>query len=139
MSNENDDDKDELEAGFVSGEPRTSMSDAELKKLALDVQAGAVFGTWNLRDQANETGMVFMPIMLLDAIQVKQLQIDGVVHLYEYIHKASPRSVNGYPMFMSFGTLNADETTRLQAHIKVLQDMEKAFMGDNANADADKP
>lgn len=127
------DDKDDLQSGMVSDVARPSMTDAELKKLAIDVHAGQVFGTWNLRNQAHETGMVFMPLMLMDPIQIKELEVDGVVHLYEYIDKSGPRSINGYPMFMSFHTLKADEANRLQAHLEVLRNMEKAFMGDENN------
>lgn len=95
-------------------------TDDEIKQLALDVHAGLVFGTWNIKNPS-ETGMVFMILSLMDSVMIKAMQRDGIVHLYEYISKAGPRSVNGMPCFFSAHQLDHEDTQRLIDRIKKIE------------------
>lgn len=126
--------KIEIEATEEVGtEPRASRTDQEIKQLALDVHAGRVFGSWNVANPS-DVGMVFMPMMLLGGVHAKTLERDGIVHLYEHLDKAGPRSVNGMPCFFSFQTLNRDEFERLAAGVRKLEALAEAFMGDGDGA-----
>jgi hypothetical protein len=105
-------------------------TDAEIKELAFGVRAGTVFGTWSV--EPRDIGMVFMPLLLGDALLPKQIERDGILHFYSYVddQHTFPRSVNGMPCFHKIYPLNRDDTERLQ---KALDEL-RAFMGDT-NAD----
>jgi hypothetical protein len=111
--------KEDIETGEVSGVSQyVPLSEERLKQLAIDSLNGQVFGTWMIPEQdANLISSIFMVVALMDDISRKELRRDGIVHLYEEWAKAGPRSINGYPMFMSAGMLNADDCVRLQKKI----------------------
>jgi hypothetical protein len=104
-----------------------SLTDKAIKELALAVRAGSVFGTWNFREsEKNMIGTVFMAFMLMNSIQKKILVRDGIFHLYEFMDKAGPRSINGYPIFYSFHMLDRDDAKRLETALDALE----SFMGE---------
>jgi hypothetical protein len=76
----------------------TRKTPAELEQLAWDIIGGRVFGTWSHPDAAS---LSFMILHLLDREQIEALKANEIVHMYEYLDKAGPRSVNGLPSFMS--------------------------------------
>lgn len=51
--------------------------------------------------------------------------------VYEYMDKAGPRSVNGYPMFMSINVLSIEETKKFadkyNKYIKLREKLDKSF------------
>lgn len=119
----------------VGTEPRASRTDQEIKQLALDVHAGQVFGSWNIpAHEQGSLGMVFMPLVLMGSLSAKLMERDGIVHLYEYLDKAGPRSINGMPCFFSMSTLNRDEFERMVAGVRKLEALSKAFMEDGDGA-----
>jgi len=96
-------------------------TDAELRQLAADAVEGRVFGSWMVGDTAS-LPLVFMPLAL-GAQLPKDTQ-----HVYEYLEKAGPRGINGYPSFFSFHVLVKDEAERLQPLIDELVEQKKAFL-----------
>lgn len=82
-----------------------------MKKLAKDAKAGLIFGSWNIppKDRKSMISMVFMPILFMKTEDLKQMNKNKVIHIFEYINKAGPRSINGYPNFMSFYSLREDD------------------------------
>lgn len=102
-------------------------TEQELKQLAIDIVEGKIFGTWNLRNQ-NEVSMVFMATMFLDSDQSKKLIEDDVIHLYEYMDKAGPRSINGMPMFFSANYLTGAEFDILLPLIEQYKESKEAFL-----------
>lgn len=99
-------------------------SDKELKQLAVDILAGKVFGTWNFQDvnEANSlVSSVFMPLAFMSEEDRKKLLSMEVSHFYETMDKAGPRSINGYPMFMSMQTLTSGEWVIVLQHVKELE------------------
>ena len=92
------------------------MSKEDLNKLADDVYAGHVFGTWNLRQWSDAT-MVFMPLALMHPIDHKVMLASGTVHLYEDHSKAAQMAVNGMPMFFSFRPLTKGDAERLNKRL----------------------
>lgn len=109
-------------------QPKT---DQEIRQLALDVCAGRVFGTWSHPEAAN---LSFSILSLLDASHLKAMQDEKIAHIYEYLDKAGPRSINGLPSFFSFRSLNAEDAGRLQAEIDRAKSMQAAFMSGADNA-----
>jgi hypothetical protein len=74
-----------------------------LAVVARDVAEGRVFGSWMIREDGM-LGSVFMPVMFGDTGTFK-----GVAHVYEYMDKAEPCSINGYPIFFECHTLLVGE------------------------------
>lgn len=128
----------DMEEGDVAAEPRPSRTDAELRKIALAAVEGRIFGSWMFREHERHLlSMVFMPLAMLDDIQMKSLERDGVVHLFAEMSEQAPRSINGYPMFFSMQTLNRDEAERLAPLMESAMALRKQFMGEDTNAAPD--
>ena len=102
-------------------------TEQELKQLAIDIVEGKVFGTWNLK-RMDEVKMVFMVAIGLDSDQSKKLIEDDVMHFYEYMDKAGPRSINGMPMFFSANYLTGAEFDILLPLIKQYKESKEAFL-----------
>lgn len=88
-----------------------------LKKLAYDIVSGKVFLSSMVREQ-RLLGSIFMPLLFLNselALMNKWSEIDL---LYEYLDKAGPRSINGYPMFTSYNYLNRYHSRVLYRYIR---------------------
>lgn len=96
-------------------------TDDELKELCRDVYARHVFMDWMIwADKpdmtpdriASDLRMVFMPLALVTADQAKEISEMDVAIIYEYMDRAGPQSVNGYPCFMSMRTLTEADASR---------------------------
>ena len=105
-------------------EPKT---DEEIRQLAVDVEGGKVFTDRhiNKEEDPNMLSSVFLPLAFLDKEQAKSFQADvlsGEIGLvYEDVGKAGPRSINGYPQFLSTNYLTKDEANRLFRAIKEIR------------------
>ena len=105
------------------------MKLAELKKLAVDIVEGKVFGTWNIPSYDQHlVPLIFVPLSFMDAKQLKKLKRRKVVHVYEYLDKAAPKTVNGYPIFFSFRLLKKRDWKRLVRYVKRFEKMKKEFL-----------
>jgi len=76
------------------------LTEDDLRKFVGDVLAGQIFVSSQIRNPS-DVGMVFMPLLMgaLANYDPESLKVIGV--FYEYHEKSLPRSVNGYPCFMS--------------------------------------
>jgi hypothetical protein len=83
-------------------------SDEELKKLALDYYKGLIFTDRQCRT-AEDVQSAFMVFALMNEKQIKALQKRNPKLIFEYYHKGTTWSVNGYPTFFSFSYLNEEE------------------------------
>jgi hypothetical protein len=115
--------KTEIEEGEAKAEVQyVRKADREIRQLAADLQAGAVFGSWMIHEyDLPLMGSVFMPLIFLNDIQKKTLKRDGITHFYGYMRDAGPRAINGMPMFYSIQYLNAEDCKRLTASLKALR------------------
>jgi len=94
----------------------------EIRQIAFGVVRGDIFASWMLEE--HETRMltsVFMPLMMLNDIQMRGLKRDKIVHFYAYMKDAAPRSINGLPMFFAFSTLNAEDSSRVGKAIDAMR------------------
>ena len=64
-----------------------------------------------------------MPVTFMDEKQVKKIEEDKVVAFYEYLDKAGPRAINGYPIFMTMKTITKDDLIEVQ---KIVQQLREA-------------
>lgn len=106
-----------------------TRSREELAGIARDVVHGKVFGTWSLpKKDSHLLSSVFMILAFASPTTAKEMADDGIVHLFEYIDKAGPRSINGYPMFMSAHMVNKEESEIIGEMVKKLNAAEIAAL-----------
>jgi hypothetical protein len=99
------------------------MTPEEIKKLATDTFKEKIFFSTMIREiDAHLLASIFIPVSLLDNNQIKQLAKDRVSAFYEYMDKALPRVINGYPMFSSMRTITVDDLAEVQLLVKNLTD-----------------
>ncbi len=96
----------------------------ELKKLAVDYKESRIFTHLDIHN-INDTSMVFMPIALMRKEDLEKLKASDPGLIYEHISEAGPRAINGMPMFMSFHSLNQEDTKRLFEMVGKLQAAEQ--------------
>lgn len=101
-------------------------TDEELKQLAKDLYKGEIFTDRQIND-SRLLRSVFIPLSLFDEEQAAQFRTtveNGKVNLlYERINKAGPRSINGMPIFMSFQTLDTEETKKLFEYYQKIKEV----------------
>ena len=93
-------------------ENKMNKSQAELKQIAIDLFDGKIFCDRNLRD-IMDARMVFMVIGLGGMEDFTEQEMGNIGLLYEYLDKAGPRSVNGYPCFFSVQLLTKVESEKM--------------------------
>jgi hypothetical protein len=93
------------------------MTEDELREFVQDYLGNRVFTSANCR-RSEDVHMVFMILALggLDTLTKEAVQEVGIV--WEYMSKAAPRSVNGYPCFFSCRLMHRDDWARASAAIK---------------------
>jgi hypothetical protein len=105
------------------------LSDADIKQLAFATLNGDVFGSWML-DQSSRhlMNMIFMPLCLMNEVQLKIMERDGIVHAYGHMSKAAPRGINGFPIFYELSTLDRNDFHRMREAVKKLVDLHREFL-----------
>jgi hypothetical protein len=93
----------------MSYQPRT---DADLKQIAEDLYSGKIFCDQHLENY-EQLRFVFMPLGLGGAEFLQTLIDAKAKFIFEYLDKAGPRSVNGYPSFFSFQYLNGEDVAKM--------------------------
>jgi hypothetical protein len=103
---EKHDGNDKAKEGFV---PLTAT---ELNKVALALTQNQIFTDRHINPISYESmlPLVFMPIALGAFQNFTPEQLEDVGLIYEFYDQAGPRSINGYPCFVSMRILNFAET-----------------------------
>lgn len=121
-------------------EKREDKSDSELKVLASDIFDGKIFTNRHLpNDGLDNMEMVFMPIALGAFSKLTDEECNDIGLIYEYLDKASPRSVNGYPTFMSFHVLNVREFEKMSKYYIEYKDLKEQFLAQSNEPATTKP
>jgi len=94
-------------------------TDKELRKIAKDIYNNLIFFTTK-----QSTIKECFPILLfVDKFQIPH----DIGSAYEYYDKASPRSINGKPMFFSINFLTSMETKKVVFYLKEMKELLAAF------------
>jgi hypothetical protein len=101
----------------------TSKTPAEIEQLAWDIEGGRVFGSWDCPPEM--ISMCFMVVIFLEKKHLDALAEAKVAHMYEYLDKASPRSVNGYPSFFSARYIDQDDMKKVAERLKEIEKFRK--------------
>lgn len=106
-------------------QPVPAQTEEVLKELAKAMVSNMIFTDLHLHQDPHMIGSVFMPIAF-GAMANYDLSTLGL--LYEYMDKAMPRSINGYPCFMSVRMLNRDDATKMLEYVKKLEEATAAAL-----------
>ena len=123
--------KEEYDPAKVWSWNYNSKSDKELKEIAKDMYHNVIFSNMHIRpNDSHLTMSIFMTFAMIGpgmhSDGERESAIDGVLEeefynkwlenigmIYEYMEKASPRGINGYPMFMSVNYLDKEDTKKV--------------------------
>lgn len=83
----------------------------ELRKLAADTVLDKIFSSTMIDDTEDPRilNKIFLPLLVLNEQQVKDVQAYDPVMFYEYLDKATEHKVKGYPVFYSVRMLDVLE------------------------------
>ncbi len=92
------------------------LNDDKIKEIAHGIYTGEIFT--NIHVHKSDTHLlstIFTPLIFMD-----EKNLEGVGLIYEYMCKASARSINGYPIFFSLNIVNKTDTAKIQdKYIKI--------------------
>ena len=98
----------------------------ELFEIAQGMVEGHIFSSLHL-PRPEDALSVFMPLMFLDEETAEIWKDDPPEVLFEYLHKAGPRAINGMPCFMSFQFLDKTDTEKLLSMCQKIEEHNKLF------------
>jgi hypothetical protein len=105
------------------------LTDDEIKELAMRMFRGEVF-TSDMIDP-NEfhqvVHMIFMPMIFMGHEHIEQCKAQEVTMFWANMADAGPRSINGYPIFMSCSFVKKQDHQRVIDKYRQIQDTMKAL------------
>lgn len=112
-----------------------SMTDEQIKELALALFKGSVFTDRHI-DNQEDISRVFMPLVFIKQETIDEWKVNPPGMLYEYISEASPRSINGMPMFFSVRIVSVPDTKKvLEVYNKIKGAVDNISCGENKEVD----
>lgn len=78
-------------------------------------------------DRKNKLEHVSEIIEYEEQTEIREEYINNIGMVYEYYDKAGPRSINGYPIFMSMHILSKEDTKRFIEMYQKYEEMRKEF------------
>ena len=103
-------------------------TDDEIKEIAQGILNGQIFCDRMIRPEEFEqmATSIFMSIGLMGLEQWEEFKKQDIGMVYEYLDKASPRAINGYPIFFSAHILTKADAKRVYETMKLLAEASKA-------------
>lgn len=116
--------KDKKEVCKVQG--HGSMTNEDIKKLADDMYKGLIFTDRHVH-VPEDVPRVFLPLILLDEKQRRELEANPPGMIYEYMENASRMGINGMPIFFSFKTVSQEDTKKVMGEYnEIIEAVKKA-------------
>jgi hypothetical protein len=104
------------------------ITEDQIKELVTGLVKDQVF-TWQ-HLPADDPHLLPMVFMVLGLGGLGDIDPDSIGTVYEYLDKAGPQGINGYPIFLSCKLVHKDDwKTVLERAIKVEKAIEKAMTG----------
>lgn len=103
-------------------------TEEELKQIASDLHDGKIFCDRQLGNEGRLLPSVFMPLALGALAGYSKKEISKLGMIYEYLEKAGPRSINGFPIFFSCQLLGRDETTKVFKYFDEYKQLKDKFL-----------
>ncbi len=118
------DDWNTLKPGF----PLERLPEEDVRKFVLDFLAGQIFTSAQVRGgDPTILGMVFMPVFFGTFSAYNPQSLEDIGILWEYMDRAGPRSINGYPIFTSMRVMHRLDWERAKKAIVREQERQKAI------------
>lgn len=95
---------------------KKAKTEKEIKQLAYDIFKGLVFTNAHCKD-IDLIPIVFAPLSFMDRKMIKAFEKEKPALFYEYMDKALPKSINGYPVFGSMRYLSEAELDILRKYL----------------------
>lgn len=95
------------------------VTDEQLREFVLAYADGRIFTSAHI-PKSQETSLfplIFMPVALGAFSNIRKNDLKHIGVLWEFIDKALPRGINGYPMFASLRVLNRTDWDRARKAI----------------------
>lgn len=102
------------------------MNSKELKQIAIDLFDGKIFCDQQL-NSSRDLSMVFLPLILGALKGFGKEELEDIGMIYEYIGKAMPRSINGYPIFSSMRILKKQDLKIMMEHFEAYKKLKEQF------------
>lgn len=107
--------------------PKTidDLSDLQISNLAKDIAMNKVFTSDHIPGNQvdNILGMVFMPVVLGAYSDLSDEAKKDIGFIYEYIDKAGPRSINGFPIFFSCACVSTRDRKKIWEKVSQIEKM----------------
>lgn len=123
-----DKEADEIKSDWedVTGVDVPRMTTDELTQFVLNYCDGHLFTSADIRPSGESLiGTIFMPLAFGAFGDRSKSYFEKIGIIWEHISAAGPRSINGYPMFMSMRIMHKDDWTRAHAAIRTELDRRK--------------
>lgn len=122
--------EDELPGDWEGFKPALEvprMPEEDLKKFVLEFLGGHIFTDKHISPNASPdmVGMIFMPIAMGAFSECSRDSLKQIGCIWEYNSQALPRSINGYPCFMSLHIMHVDDWTRCATAIQNEEERQK--------------
>lgn len=104
------------------------MPQDELRKFVLGLADGRLFTSGHLREHETDLlPMIFLPLALGALSQCERFDAAKIGAFWEWNSKASPRSINGLPIFFSVRMINVRDWQRANAAVAAEQERRKTL------------
>lgn len=99
---------------------------AELLQIAEDIYKGQVFTDRHIRpNDKNLASSIFMVLALADEKTMDGIKKFNPGTIYEYLSKAMPTAINGYPIFGSMQMLSMEDSKTVWATVAKMEEAMK--------------
>lgn len=108
-----------------------SLSDQEMRKIALGMVEGNIFTSLSFREgDMSILPQVFMPVALGAFAEYTREELDEIGFLWEDMSEAWNRSINGFPIFWSFHVVNKQDSLVIMEYFNLLREQRGQFLGE---------
>lgn len=125
MSEKEKDRYPEWSVGALKPQSIDNISESQLSTLAKDIAMGKVFTSDHVppNQMQNLLSMIFMPIALGALSDLSDAAKKDIGFIYEYLDKAGPRSINGFPIFFSCAYVNIHDRKLIWEKVSQIEKM----------------
>lgn len=128
MSTESPEDLTEYWDDFKEGLKIPKLTDAKLREFVDDFVSNRIFTLQHIPVHSQDlVGMIFMPVAFGLFSKYSSDSVKTIGTIYEHMSTAGPRSINGYPIFMSCKMLHVKDWERARKAILVEEERRKSI------------
>ena len=113
-------------------------TDRELFEIAEDIRHGSIFTDRHLSpDDEFMVPSIFMPFTFMSQEQREGFLAMDPRLIFEHLDRAQQRTVNGFPVFMSYQFLNREELDKVVLYMDGMASYEEAVVSEGEDDEVD--